>query len=187
MPPYHHGDLRRAVLAAAVDAITEHGPAGISLRDLARRVGVSHAGPVHHFKDKAGVLTALAAEGFALLADTLTDTRGRTGSFAELGVSYVRFAVEHKAHFEVMFRPDLHHPDDPDLTAARERAGAALAGGVADVEGERTGPDRRVAGVAAWSLVHGFATLWNTGNLDPGPDGDPLALARKVTPLLFEE
>lgn len=185
MPPYHHGDLRRAVLAAAVDAITEHGPAGVSLRDLARRVGVSHAGPVHHFKDKAGVLTALAAEGFALLADTLTDTRRRTDSFAELGVAYVRFAVEHKAHFEVMFRPDLHRPDDPELAAARERAGAALAGGVETVGEERTGADRRVAGVAAWSLVHGFATLWNTGNLGQGED--PLALARKVTPLLFEE
>ncbi|HEX8870560.1 MAG TPA: helix-turn-helix domain-containing protein, partial [Lentzea sp.] len=111
MPPYHHGDLRRAVLAAAVDAITEHGPAGVSLRDLARRVGVSHAGPVHHFKDKAGLLTALAAEGFALLADALNATRATTDSFVDLGVTYVRFAVQHRAHFEVMFRPDLLHTD----------------------------------------------------------------------------
>lgn len=182
VPPYHHGDLRRAVLAAAVDAITEHGPAGVSLRDLARRVGVSHAGPVHHFKDKAGLLTALAAEGFALLADALSTTRERTDSFVELGVSYVRFAVRHRAHFEVMFRPDLHHPDDPALVEARERAGAALAGGVEALGEQRTG-DQRTAGVAAWSIVHGFATLWNTGNL--ARDDDPEELARSVAARLF--
>ncbi|MFS8096800.1 TetR/AcrR family transcriptional regulator [Lentzea alba] len=186
MPPYHHGDLRRAVLEAAVDAITESGPAGVSLRDLARRVGVSHAGPVHHFKDKAGLLTALATEGFALLADTLTATIDRTDSFAEMGVAYVRFAVEHKAHFEVMFRPDLHHPDDPALTEARERAGAALSAGVENVGEERTGP-QRVAGVAAWSLVHGLATLSNTGNIDPALGSDLGALAQQVTVLLFKD
>jgi AcrR family transcriptional regulator len=186
VPPYHHGDLRRALLSSAVDMITEHGPAGVSLRELARRTGVSNAGPMHHFKDKAGLLTALAAEGFGLLADTLTATRDRTDSFVELGVAYVRFAVEHRAHFEVMFRPDLHHPDDPALTQARDRAGAALEGGVEAVGDERTGPDRRIAGVAAWSLVHGFATLWNTRNLDPALGDDPEELARQVAAMLFD-
>ncbi|MEV6237435.1 TetR/AcrR family transcriptional regulator [Lentzea sp. NPDC051838] len=182
MPPYHHGDLRRAVLAAAVDAITEHGPANVSLRDLARRVGVSHAGPVHHFKDKAGLLTALAAEGFALLADALNATRAETDSFVELGVTYVRFAVRHRAHFEVMFRPDLLHTDDPVLAEARDRAGAELAGGVEDLGEEKTG-DQRTAGVAAWSIVHGFATLWNTGNL--GASDDPEELGHRVAAMLF--
>jgi AcrR family transcriptional regulator len=185
VPPYHHGDLRRALLAAAVDAITENGPAGVSLRDLARRVGVSNAAPVHHFRDKAGLLTALAAEGYALLADTLNATRARTDSFVELGVTYVRFAVRNRAHFEVMFRPDLHHADDPDLTRARENAGAALAGGVETVGDQRTGPDQRMARVAAWSLVHGFATLWNTGNLALGDD--PEEPARQVAAMLFEK
>jgi AcrR family transcriptional regulator len=76
--PYHHGDLRRAVLDAAVAAIAESGPAALSLRDLARRAEVSHAAPAHHFGDKAGVLTALAAEGYALLADALLETHDRT-------------------------------------------------------------------------------------------------------------
>jgi AcrR family transcriptional regulator len=186
VPPYHHGDLRRALLSAAVDTITEHGPAGVSLRELARRVGVSNAAPVHHFKDKAGLLTALAAEGFALLADTLTAPGVQTDSFTELGVAYVRFAVRNRAHFEVMFRPDLHHPDDPALAEARERASAALADGVESVGVPRTGPNRRVAGVAAWSLVHGFAMLWNTRNLDPELGGDPEELARQVAAMLFE-
>ena len=187
MPPYHHGDLRRALLAAAADTITEHGPAAVSLRELARRAGVSNAAPVHHFKDKAGLLTALAAEGFALLAETLTATRDRTDSFVELGVSYVRFAMEHRAHFEVMFRPELHHQDDAALAEARERAGAALAGGVDALGQQRTGQDRRIAGVAAWSLVHGFATLWNTRNLDPALGSDPEELARQVAAMLFGE
>ncbi len=78
---YHHGDLRRALLAAALEAIEESGPAALSLRDLARRAGVSHAAPAHHFGDKAGLLTALAAEGFDLLADSAD--RGRADDLLE--------------------------------------------------------------------------------------------------------
>ena len=70
--PYHHGHLRQAILAAAIDALTESGPARLSLRELARRAGVSHAAPAHHFGDKAGLLTAVAAQGYTLLADALT-------------------------------------------------------------------------------------------------------------------
>ncbi|RZQ64935.1 TetR/AcrR family transcriptional regulator [Amycolatopsis suaedae] len=186
MMPYHHGDLRRAVLDAAVAAITERGPAGLSLRDLARRAGVSHAGPVHHFGDKAGVLTALAAEGYDLLAGTLVDAEAETGEFVEVGVAYVRFAVEHRAHFEVMFRPDLYHADDPELVAARDRAGQALARGVGSM-GERAGPDARITGVAAWSLVHGFATLWLTGALADDLTGDLETAAREVAARLFPD
>ena len=183
--PYHHGNLRQAVLAAAVDAITDVGPAGVSLRDLARRAGVSHAAPAHHFGDKAGLLTALAAEGYGLLADALADVQVRTQDFLEVGVAYVRFAVGHRAHFEVMFRPDLYHPDDPAVRAARERASEALSGGIGSLPSGRAGPDARVAGVAAWSLVHGFATLWVNGALSPELGDDPEALARSVAAILF--
>ncbi|PSK98015.1 TetR family transcriptional regulator [Murinocardiopsis flavida] len=187
--PYHHGDLRAAVLAAAVDAIAESGPAGIRLRDLARRAGVSHAAPAYHFGDKAGLLTALAAEGFALLADDLQRTGEQTGSFHEVGVAYVRFAIGHPAHFAVMFQPDLYHPDDPGLLAARARADSALSSGIDALSDRQAGPDPGVAGTAAWSLVHGFATLWLTGAL-PGTSGarsgdDPEAVARAVVDLLF--
>ncbi|MCK2242722.1 MULTISPECIES: TetR/AcrR family transcriptional regulator [unclassified Crossiella] len=177
---YHHGDLRRALLAAAVTAITEQGPAGFSLRELARRAGVSHAAPVHHFGDKAGVCTALAAEGFELLADALTEVAERTGSFSEVGVAYVRFAVGHRAHFEVMFRPELYRADDPAVLAARERANAPLVSGVRSVR--RAGPE--LGEIAAWSLVHGFATLWLTGALPPAVGTDPEAAARVITAIL---
>jgi AcrR family transcriptional regulator len=183
--PYHHGDLRAAVLTAAVDAITEVGPAGVSLRDLARRAGVSHAAPAHHFWDKAGVLTALAAEGYDLLADALTTAGERTQDFLEVGVAYVRFAIDHRPHFEVMFRPDLYHPDDPAVRAARQRAGAALSRGIGSLPETQAGPDARLAGIAAWSLVHGFATLWLNGALPPELGTDPEATARAVAAILF--
>lgn len=183
--PYHHGDLRQAVLAAAVTAITESGPAGLSLRDLARRAGVSHAAPAHHFGDKAGLLTALAAEGYDLLADVLIAAQQRSGQFLEVGVAYVRFAIEHRAHFEVMYRPDLYHATDPAVQAARARAGAALYRGVDSVPDRRAGPDARLAGVAAWSLVHGFATLWLHGALPAGLGEDPETAARAVAGVLF--
>lgn len=183
--PYHHGDLRAAVLVAAVAVISESGPAGVSLRDLARRAGVSHAAPAHHFGDKAGLLTALAVEGFDLMAEALDAAHERSGRLLEVGVAYVRFAVDHRAHFEVMYRPDLYHADAPEVRAARQRASAAMASGVATMPDERSGTDPRVAGVAAWSIVHGFATLWLDGALPAELGDDPEAAARAVAGLLF--
>ena len=187
---YHHGDLRRALLDAAAEAIAEDGPAALSLRDLARRAGVSHAAPTHHFGDKKGLLTALATEGFDRLGAELRETRAAAGSFLELGLTYVRFAVAHRAHFEVMWRPDLYHGDDPDLVAARGRSADALYSGVADLP---DGPARagteagtaREAGLAAWSLAHGFATLWLSGSLEDlphMPDEAARAVLRHLAP-----
>ena len=96
--PYHHGQLRQAILAAAVDALAESGPARLSLRELARRAGVSHAAPAHHFGDKAGLLTAVAVQGYELLGDALGGAAA-TGDFAEVGVAYVLFAASHPGHF----------------------------------------------------------------------------------------
>ena len=182
---YHHGDLRRALLVAAAESIAEEGPAALSLRDLARRAGVSHAAPAHHFGDKRGLLTALAAEGFDLLAAALRETRAATGSFLELGVTYVRFATTHRAHFEVMWRPDLYHAEDPALLAARDRSSAALYSGVADLPDGQAGADVRETGLAAWSLAHGFATLWLSGALPDMPelpDEAARAVLRHLTP-----
>ena len=183
--PYHHGDLRRALLEAAVEAIAEAGPAAVSLRDLARRTGVSHAAPAHHFGDKAGLLTAVAADGFRRLAATLRETYQATGSFLEVGVAYVRFAVTHRAHFEVMFRPELYRPDDPELVQAREQARALLYPPAAEAANTPDGGGDVRAGVAAWSLVHGLATLWLNHNLPPQLGDDPEQLVREVAHYLF--
>lgn len=183
MSTYHHGDLRRAVLDAALDLITQQGPAAISLRDLARRAGVSHAAPAHHFKDKAGLLTAIAVEGYELLADSLQE---QGGELRELGVRYVDFALEYPAHFEVMFRPDLYRRDDADIVAAKARLNELLRGGVAAIPGKRRGRDAELASLAAWSLAHGFATLWRGDNLGAVVgDRDPLRVFRGVARSLF--
>ncbi|WCN82295.1 TetR/AcrR family transcriptional regulator [Micromonospora sp. LH3U1] len=174
---YHHGDLRRALLATALEAIQEVGPAALSLRDLARRAGVSHAAPAHHFGDKAGLLTALAAQGFDLLAQRLTETGD---DFLAAGVAYVDFAVTHRAYFEVMFRPELYRTDDADLVAARERAGAALRSGVATLPTGGAPVDAERDALAAWSIAHGFATLWLAGALPERVGDNPRDAAREV-------
>lgn len=182
---YHHGDLRRALLEAAVAAITERGPTALSLREVARRVGVSHAAPIHHFGDKPGLMTAVAEQGYRLLAQELRSAWENTGSFLEVGVAYVRFAVRRRAHFEVMYRPDLYRPEDPALVAAKRAAAGLLYGPVASVGSEDQGFDRRLAGLAAWSLVHGLATLWLNGNLPDTVGDDPEVTTRAVARQLF--
>ncbi|WP_329591728.1 TetR/AcrR family transcriptional regulator [Streptomyces sp. NBC_01005] len=179
---YHHGDLRRAVLTAALDVIRTDGPGALSLRDLARRAGVSHAAPAHHFKDRTGLLTAIATEGYERFADALADAP----DLRERGVRYVRFAVDHPAHFQVMFQPDLYRTDDPDLLTAKDRASAELRAGVTNLPAAGRGDDARLAGIAAWSLAHGFATLLLSGNLEGAVGSrDPEAVFRSVTELLF--
>ncbi|MFF0742846.1 TetR/AcrR family transcriptional regulator [Streptomyces sp. NPDC004111] len=177
---YHHGDLRRSLLSTAVEVVRSGGVAAVSLRDLARRAEVSHAAPAHHFKDKAGLLTAIAAEGFDLLAAALTAApAGGAHRLREMGVRYVEFALAHPAHFEVMFQPRLLHGDDPELSAAKERASVALRSGVEDLPDASDPLGTRRAGLAAWSLAHGFATLQLGGSL-PALDDDPAETFRSL-------
>jgi len=176
--PYHHGDLRAALLRAAVDAIGQAGPAGMSLRDVARRAGVSHAAAAYHFGDKAGLLTAVAAQGYRMLTQELQNARDSGRGFLEVGVAYVRFAVSHRAHFEVMYRPELYRPDDSEVREARAGAAVLLYGTASPDAGQLA------AGAAAWSLVHGLATLWLNGNLPPQLGTDPEEITRRVAPYL---
>lgn len=171
---YHHGDLRAAVLDQAARQINADGVEPLSLRELARRAGVSHAAPAHHFGDRRGLLTVLAAQGFGLLADALA-TEG--ADFRNAGVAYVRFALAHPAHFAVMFRTDLLDTEDGSLRAAQARAFGSLIGGAT---GRSPGRSRDDTALAAWSLMHGFASLWLDGalagsRLAAGRDAEELA------------
>jgi AcrR family transcriptional regulator len=176
--PYHHGDLRPALLHAAVEAIGQAGPAAMSLRAVARRAGVSHAAAAYHFGDKAGLLTAIAAQGYRMLTGELQEARATGRSFLEVGVAYVRFAVSHRAYFEVMYRPELYRPDDPEVREARAAAAVLLYGTARPTAGQLA------AGAAAWSLVHGVATLWLNGNFPSQLGSDPEEITRVVASCL---
>src|SRR5262245_38627597 len=115
--PYHHGDLRTALMREAIATIEQSGPAGLTLRRVAQRAGVTHTAAAYHFGDKAGLLTAIAVEGYTLLGDALA-TAGRDGAFLDVGVAYVEFAVTHRPYFEVMFRPELLHRESEELQRA---------------------------------------------------------------------
>ncbi|MEV4476507.1 TetR/AcrR family transcriptional regulator [Nonomuraea salmonea] len=177
---YHHGNLKRVIIDAALQAIGESGPAGWSLRELARRAGVSHAAPAHHFGDKQGLLTAVAVEGFALFGDALERA---ADDVWEVGVAYVRFAIDHRPYFEVMFRPELYRADDPAVQAAHERAANVL---ITSARALSPGPEHdRMTTIAAWSLAHGFTSLWLSGALPESAYEDPEALARSMIRLVL--
>jgi AcrR family transcriptional regulator len=178
---YHHGDLKAVLLAKAAALVAERGADGISLRELAREAGVSHAAPAHHFTDRRGLFTALAAKGWQMLADALGDSRP---DFIAAALAYVRFALDHPGHYAVMFDRSLVNPDDPDLKAAQTAAATELADGVATLKDQRAKADPPGAALAAWSLVHGFAMLRLNGAIDT--DDDPMADVEKIALMLFD-
>jgi AcrR family transcriptional regulator len=173
-PTYYDGDLGRDLLDTALELIARKGPSAVSLRSLARRLGVSHAAPANHFPDKAALFTAIAIEGFELLAAAIEDAVRQLGPDATAGQrlgaagrAYTSFAVGHRAYFEVMWQRDLLHHDDPELAAAGDATFALLLGGVRDAqaEGWAAGTDPHTVAYLAWSVVHGLAALWLGGSL----------------------
>jgi AcrR family transcriptional regulator len=182
--PYHHGDLRRALLEEAARLIESEGAQALTLREVARRLGVSHAAPAHHFPDKNALLAELGAEGFEQLTEALLGSmRERDTPAARLqaqGKAYVRFALSAPGHFRVMFGGSLRGLQPPPrLAEASERAYRALETAVAAVLGPaRTRSARRLreSVFLAWSLVHGAATLLLDGALPGEPLSEPAAL-----------
>jgi AcrR family transcriptional regulator len=176
-PTYYGGDLRRELLDTALELIAQEGPSAVSLRSLARRLGVSHAAPANHFPDKAALFTAIAVEGFELLAAAIGDAVRRAGPdasaaqrFGAAGRAYAGFALAHPAHFAVMWQRDLLHQDDPELAAAGDTTFELLLGSVRGIqsEGWAAGSDPKAVAYLAWSVVHGLATLWLGGSLQRG-------------------
>jgi AcrR family transcriptional regulator len=164
--PYHHGDLRAALLRAGEAELSERGIEAFSLRAVAKRAGVSHAAPAHHFGDANGLLTALAAEGFrqfrAMQAarEAQADKTPRAQMIAA-GLGYVDFALARTALFRLMHASDRPAYNTPDLGTVAKAAYEHLWNGVAAVH---QGPS--VADVAAvWSSAHGLADLMSSGRL----------------------
>jgi AcrR family transcriptional regulator len=189
---YHHGDLKRALTGAALGLVQEKGPKGFTLREVARRAGVSTAAPYRHFADKAQLLAAVATLGFVQLHETLTATAAETADLSQqvldMGRAYVRWAVTHPDYYQVMFGAELDKTD-PDLRTAGSRAFDDLLDAIARCQHANllpAGNPRDIAG-PAWSLLHGVATLTIGSDLiHVGIREDPQALAeRALRALLF--
>lgn len=162
-------DTRAALLAAARTELTEHGHAGISLRAVARRAGVSHAAPKYFFQDRSGLMTAIATDGFRELTRSLHRAAEQQAAdvVAALGQAYIAFALDQPAVFDLMFRPFELHRDDPDLVQARADAIGALDIAVTDAgpqEISRGSPLGELT-LISWAFAHGVAVLLRDGAL----------------------
>jgi AcrR family transcriptional regulator len=171
MTTYHHGDLRSALLRAAGELLEKHGVEALSLREAARRAGVSHSAPYRHFADRSSLLAALAAQGFE-------DLREDIGKRAERdrGQGYVEFALGRPQCFRLMFGGAVRFDDYPELRAQADASYADLqrfAG---------FGEDAPLAAAAAWALVHGLVHLMLEGHFDAAQrsSGGAAAFAAKV-------
>jgi AcrR family transcriptional regulator len=162
--PYHHGDLRAALMRAALLLVEEHGVKGLALSNAARLAGVSVAAPYRHFKDKEALLAEIAAEGFGLFRDALARAsqsypKDKVKRLVEMGVTYVDFALEHRSHFKVMWEGGISKAKYPEVEKTAYEAYLLLEGAARELL-PTAHPGRQQALVAtAWSLAHGYATL----------------------------
>ena len=193
---YHHGDLREALLLAAEQELIEKGIEGFTLRGVAKRAGVSHAAPAHHFRDTSDLLTALAAVAAARFRDTMKRRQAKSpndarSQFLASGQGYIEFALANPALFDLMFgsrRPDFA---SEEFTKPSSEAFMILADGVADLRGSNPLEDTEGRGdiLTAWSLVHGLAKLliagrlrFLEGDLQADRDGTILRAIERVVP-----
>lgn len=191
MGSYHHGNLQQALIDGAKELIAEVGPDGFTLRELARRVGVSHTAAYRHFADKEALKVAVAREGFEGLKaaferdlDGVTDPVER---FRRTGLRYVLFALENPSNFRVMFQMTQCADDFPALGQASIDAYQVLVDEVRGAQEAGLLRDEPVEllTLTAWSLVHGLARLMVDGAVDADALGDPEQVAGRVTGLLL--
>jgi AcrR family transcriptional regulator len=192
---YHHGDLPNALRRAAADVIAEDGLGRFSLREVARRAGVSHTAPAHHFGDVRGLLTSLATEGFEHLregaAAAVASQEDPAARLTAMGEAYVSLATEHPAHCQVMFRTDVVDPDDPGLRAAGLGAYGVLHDTVSElIAAEGLAVDVDVASELCWATMQGLvvlqpklALLDTLGGIEPVPVGERV---RRLTTLMLD-
>jgi AcrR family transcriptional regulator len=174
--PYHHGNLRRALIDAALDLIAENGVKSLTIREAAKNAGVSHAAPYRHFKDKDDLLSAVAIEGFDMV---IQDTHARfekfpddpLSRFRESGIAYIDFAAAHPSHYRVMFSSGEHNISE-ELDKRSREAFMILYTAIADCqEMKLVRPlDTFELAMAAWSIVHGYAMLIIDGFIKNPPE-----------------
>jgi AcrR family transcriptional regulator len=192
---YHHGALREALIEASESLLAERGLEGFSLREVARRSGVSPAAPAHHFGDTAGLLAAVATLAFDGLTAALEAGNARGGDdpvaqLREQGVGYVGFALRYPGRFGLMFRTGLHR--DEALERSAQAAFGVLEQGVHRLCGvpaaQALDPAQWRALLSIWSVVHGFAHLALAGQFTHfAPSGGREALLRETLAPMLEQ
>ena len=166
--PYHHGDLRRALLDAALTIIERDGPEGLSLRAVAREAGVSPAAPYHHFKDKSDLLGAVAEDGFRRLKVAMNKSGAELGA-GGAGVAYVRFSHQNPALYRIMYdcaRSFENMPggqEDDGFKLLKDKIRKASGGGLAEIDVE-------LAAIASWCAAHGLAEISTFRQFQPLKD-----------------
>ncbi len=191
-PRYHHGNLRTSLLDAADAELRETGLESFSLRRVARRAGVSHAAPAHHFRDANGLLTALAARGYDRLL-RLADIRlgaveggGARAALDAYGLAYADFAREHAPLFRLCFASDRPDFADATLKVASDAAFDRLARLVGHIRGAPPygDLDGMTDAFAAWSMIHGLADLLSAGRMAPLATVPPEERDRRIVAML---
>ncbi len=176
--PYHHGDLRSALLAVADRLIDEADAGAISLREVARRAGVSAPATYRHFRDKESLLAAVAKKGFDDFGQSIAEAMaGAADPLAAMGQAYVRFAVARPGRFRLMYGPAIADRSRyPELLAAWQGASEAMRAAL--TARTPSAPDAAIASLKLWCMVHGLSQLLLDGML---PGYDPETLARAIT------
>jgi AcrR family transcriptional regulator len=182
-PSYHHGDLRAVLLKVAMQILRSEGLAALSLREVARRAGVSHQAPYHHFPTRGHLMAALACDGFTRLGDELDRIQAAAtdpvAAAQETGVRYVTFAAENPERFRLMFGSDIGSREPyPDLAAAADRVFAALVRPFG-ISLRHKGAARDPVVLTLWSTVHGLAALVVDGQIHLS--GEALESAARAT------
>jgi AcrR family transcriptional regulator len=175
--PYHHGNLRPALVRAAMELVEESGETALSLRAVARRAGVSPAAPYRHYADREALVSAVAAVGYRELAERLSAAHPSPSTpeqLAAVAIAYVQFALERPALFRIMFGEPCDRDNDERVAAT-----AAVSLYVRAIV-ERAFPqaDAEALATAVWALVHGLAFLHLDGKLDAA---SPSVVADRVT------
>jgi AcrR family transcriptional regulator len=173
---YHHGDLRAALVRAALELLDESGETELSLRAVARRAGVSPAAPYRHYADREALVSAVAAVGYRELAERLAAAHPSPSSpdeLAKVAIAYVQFALERPALFRIMFSEPCDRDNDERVAATA--AVSLYVRGI--VERSFPAADADALATAVWALVHGLAFLHLDGKLN----GTPAVVADRVS------
>ena len=189
---YHHGDLKRALLDSAMTLIAEIGTTKLTLREIARRAGVSHAAPYRHFQNKTDLIGSVAAQAFRALSEYLDERlapfENPLTRFEALCLAYVKFAAEYPDRFQMMFGADLPPKSKhPELQSASDGSYQRLVRVVSECQEQgllREGDSEALA-LTGWSMSHGLAVLIVEGQLEISSDEELEAIVRASASNLY--